>query len=290
MPDAHGFRVSPPKVFAEATRASRPPAGSAGALDAHRQAGFVLGAECDLVVDLLAAEARIAEAASGAKFRNQRVAATLVLWSRAWLCRLQALHAVEWGNYAAAMPLVRSAADYQASMLYILGGAGASEWDEWLAGGGIRLAPEHHATEFALHPFRAAEMLAAEPRLGAIYRAATDFAMPHFGASLLLAASESAPGKVAVTFGDRDFHLGLAEIVLGWLLELGSLTLEAVEADAGLPGDPAGRSPSLIAGAADITARSDRCCVVQVEVDGVQRYLVSNWRRTPGAAPKRMLL
>ena len=105
------MRVSPPKVFGEAVAAGKPPAGSAGAQDAYRQTGFVLGAEVDLVVSGLALEGQVADASSGAKFRTQVTASALGLWSRSWLSRLQALHALQWGNYTAAMPLVRAAAD-----------------------------------------------------------------------------------------------------------------------------------------------------------------------------------
>ena len=38
---------------------------------------------------------------------------------------------------------------------------------------------------------------------------------------MLLAGSDSAPDHVAMTFGDRDFHVGLAELH-SWLLRLGS--------------------------------------------------------------------
>jgi hypothetical protein len=37
-------------------------------------------------------------------------------------------------------------------------------------------------------------------------------------------------------------------------------------------------------------ARADRCRVEVVEREGQSRYLVHNWRRAPGAAPKRILL
>ncbi|MEX2081074.1 MAG: hypothetical protein WEC33_05615, partial [Dehalococcoidia bacterium] len=263
---AEGFRVSPPRVFPVATRAARPPAAPPGPADAHRQTGFVLGPEADHVLALLNAEGRIAEVSSAASYRKQPLASSMLLWSRSWLARLQALHAVEWGNYAAAMPLIRSAADYHASMLYALG-AGQAEWESWLAQGGLALRPSERATEFRLHAFRAAEVLAAEPELGEVYRSATDLAMPHFGASLLLAGSESGPGKVAVTFGDRDFQLGLAEISLGWLLQLGALMVEHLAArPQTFAPDPAGAALDGAATARAFVERPDRCRITPTEV------------------------
>lgn len=283
-------RVSPPRVFPEAMHAPKPPPEAAVSADAFRQARFVLGAELDLVLRGLDVEGQIAAAAAGARFRNQIVASTMAAWSRAWLCRLQALHALEWGNYAAALPLVRSAADYQAAQILLLQ-SGAGEWEQWLDGGGVGLAAEHHAMQFRLHPYRAAEILAAHELLGPIYRAATDLSMPHFGATLAVAGSDSNAERIAVTFGDRDYHHALAELVLGWLLLAGTAQVEAVLGAQGalpLPDEEAARR--FAADARALARRKDRCRLTYVEVEGEQRILLENWRRQPSAAPKRLLL
>jgi len=284
------LRVSPPKVFPVATRAGKPPNDAAGSPDAYRQTSFVLDEQVQLVVDGLNLEGAAAEASSGAKHRNQEVAAALVLWSRAWLMRLQALHALQWGNYAAATPLVRSAADFQAAMLYSLR-TGAAEWQEWLASGGISIAAEQHATEFRLHAFRAAEVLAADEILGPLYRVTMDLSMPHFGASMLVAASESAPDHVSPTFGDRDFHLGLAELHLGWLLELGLSQRATLREFASVlaAGDEAA-SLELDARTSRHLSDPARCGVEAIEIGNERRYLVHNFRREPRSAPKRILL
>jgi len=283
-------RVSPPKVFPVATGAPKPPAEAAGSADAFRQAGFVLDAEIEAVLETLNAAGAVAEASSGARHRTQALAAAMLPWSRAWLSRLAALHQVQWGNYAAATPLVRSAADYQASMLYILR-TGASEWQEWVDTGGIAVAAEQHATEFRLHAFRAAEILAAHDILGPLYRVTMDLSLSHFGSSMLVAASESASDHITPTFGDRDFHVGLAELHLGWLLELGIAEAQALrEFDSVFElGDGAGLAKAE-AQASSLLAKSARCRIEQTDVEGERRYLVHNWRREPRSAPKRILL
>ncbi len=284
------IRVSPPRVFPDATRAPKPPAGSGGSVDAHRQTSFVLGKDVDLILRGLELEGGVAQASSGAKYRKQLTAAGLGLWSRGWLVRLEALHAVEWGNYAAAFVLCRAAADYEASELYVLRDV-AAEWQEWLDDGGLASAPAEHGTEYRLHAFRAAEILAAHEILGPVYRTAMDLSMPHFGATLLLAGNDSGPERVLMTFGDRDFHLGLAEIALGWLLSLGVAQLEAAiefEGVFGIPARDVVEAHSREARAA--AAARDRCFVETIERDGERRYLVQNWRRAPGAAPRRILL
>jgi hypothetical protein len=275
-------------VFPVATGASRPPGDAAGSGDAYRQTSFVLSAEVELVIDGLNAEGRVAEASAGARFRNQQVASALGLWSRSWLCRLEALHALQWGNYAAATPLVRAAADHAAAMVALLG-TGAAEWEEWLEAGGISISAEQHATEFRMHAFRSGETLAAHPILGPVYRLTTDLSLSHFGSTLLVAGSESAPDHVSMTFGDRDFHMGMAELHLGWLSEVGIAHLEAVGEFEGVFGG-AGEGAGWLEKAQRLVADRSRCRVEQVDLDGERRYLVHNWRREPRSAPKRILL
>lgn len=283
-------RVAPPRIFPVATRAAKPPIDAEGSADAYRQMSFVLGAEVDLVVRGLNLEGEVALASRGAGFRKQATAAAMGAWSRGWLIRLEALHACEWGNYAAAMPLLRAATDHLAGEIYLLR-QDAAEWEEWLDQGGISSVPAEQAMEFRLHAFRAAEVLAAHETLGQIYRIVTDLSLPHFGSTLLLAANDSTPERILMTFGDRDFHLGLAELCLGWLFALGRAQLEAI-AGAGpvFAHDQQEATTQWSQDAKAMVDRDDRCRVDVVDRDEGQRYLFQNWRRGPGAARKRVLL
>ena len=283
-------RVSPPKVFPVATRAGKPPMAAAGSADSYRQIGFVLGDEVEHVVAGLNLEGACAEAASGARYRKQVVAAAMGLWSRSWLSRLEALHAIEWGNTVGAMPLIRAAADLLAAMAATLE-TDAADWHAWLATEPIGLSAADHATEFAPCAFRAAEVLAAKPVLGRIYRVSTTLSLPHFESTLLLAGADSASDRILMTFGDRDFHLGLAELVLGWLLEIGVAQLDALRASEGtLPVPDPAAVEQWEHQATQLIDRDDRCSIEPVERDGVSRLLVHNWRRAPGAAKKKVLL
>lgn len=284
-----GHRISPPRVDGRASRAPRPPVELAGSSNAYRQAGFILGEELDLIVEGLALEGEMAEAASGAKFRTPLVAAVMSMWSRGWLARLQALHAAEWGDYSSAAALVRAACDFEAALEALLA-SDAEEWRSWLAEGGIGDAPALHAGEFRLHPFRSAESLARIPGLGTVYRAASALALPHFGATALLVASESNRERYLATFGDRDFHLGLAELVLGWLLELGRIHWEVVSQGSGrLPPAPAGAA-GWLERAERAVVRRDRCRIEFIDHEGSERLLVVNWRREPRSPMRRVLL
>lgn len=283
-------RVSPPRVYGGASHAGKPPMSAAGSADSFRQLGFVLGEDTALLIEALDFEASLAEGATGAKFRNQVVASGLAFWSRGWLTRLQALHAVEWGNYTAALPLIRAAADYQAAHLELLQ-KGATEWVEWLEGEPITLVPSEHATSIDRHPFRSAETMAVHPILGPVYRIATDLSLPHFGSTLLSSALDSDATKIAVTFGDRDFHNGWAELCLGLLLQLGVAQLEATLEFATVFGvlEP-GQVQAISARLSTASQRPTRCSVTIIEVGGEQRYLISNWRRSPSGAPLKILL
>ena len=284
------MRVSPPRISYEASRSPRPPAAEPGS-DAHRQTGFVLGAEVETVLNALALEGDLAERLSGAKFRKLDIAAVLAFASRSWLSRLEALHAMEVGNYVSAFPLLRASADYCAAFCSMLGPS-ADEWTEWAASGGIARAPEQHALEYRLHPFRSAEELARNQALARVYREASALALPHFGATVLLTANDSDQDRLAVTFGDRDFHVGLAELVLGLLAALSrehfralvdaSERLNLAEALPGISGSLE-RIDSLI-------DRPDRCRLVPLEVDGRERTVIEGFRRAAGAAATRVLL
>ncbi|HNO65215.1 MAG TPA: hypothetical protein PKK39_02625 [Tepidiformaceae bacterium] len=284
------MRVSPPKVFPVATGAAKPPADAAGSVDAFRQTGFVLGEEVELVLAGLNLEGAAAQQAAVPARRTQKMVSALGLWSRSWLARLEALHALQWGNYSAATALVRSAADYQASMLYLLQ-TGSAEWEEWLSDGGVAIAAAEHATEFRLHAFRAGEVLAAHETLGRIYRISTDLSLSHFGSTLMFAGAGSAPDHIEMTFGDRDFHVGLAELVAGWLLDLGAALGESLTTFEGVFGpDVEGARAKWTERATKTSAGSSRCRVETLDTDAGRRYLVVNWRREPRSAAKRLLL
>ena len=281
------FRVSPPRVFPEAERSSRPPAGAAGSPDAHRQTSFVLGETVELVIEGLRLEAAVANEAAGSRYRNVTVAALLATGSRAWLSRLEALHAVEWGAYAPAVPLIASAAGQEAACAVLLRDDPA--WRDWLDAGGLGDLHDEHATEYALGEppgDRALPELLAGVRDGAGALAA-----PAPGASVLLAGGESGAGRLAVTFGDRDFHVGLAELTTGWLLALGIAKAELL-AEAG---DvlPIADADALIRWARSARRELEaprRCRMERREVGGAERYVVENWRRAPSGAVRRIVL
>ena len=282
------FRVSPPRVYPEVERSSRPPAGAAGSADAHRQTSFVLGEAVELVLDGLRLESAVAKESAGARYRNVTVAALLATGSRAWLARLQALHAIEWGAYVTAVPLIAAAAEQEAACAALLQ-EGETAWRNWLDEDGLSDLHEVHATQFALTPPPQAASL--PELLAGVRDAASILAQPSPGATVLLAGGESGPGRLAVTFGDRDFHMALAELTSGWLLALGVAKVELLlEAGDVLPiPAPDGLRRWARSARRELEAPR-RCRMERREIGGAERYVVENWRRAPAGAVRRIVL
>ena len=76
------------------------------------------------------------------------------------------------------------------------------------------------AFEFELGRYFAGEVIASDAVLRAVYRPVADLGRPNFGATLLQVAPESNNNRLAIAFADTSFHLGWAELTLGWLLAL----------------------------------------------------------------------
>lgn len=282
------FRVSPPRVFPAATRSSRPPADAAGSADAHRQAGFILGNDIDLLLQGLQIESEIARQAGTSRYRNHTVASTMAMWSRSWLCRLEALHALEWGNYAASAALVESGARLMVAA-HVLVDTSAADWTAWLDSGGLAPAHDEHATQVRINDTSSRSPSGPGP-IDEVARAAAILAGPSFAASVLLSAPESTPARVAAVFGDRDFSVALAELNLGWLLVLTDAWIAILDAGTIFPAPEPQVLERWRTSVRRELARRDRCRLDQAEVDGRPHDVLTNWRRSPGGAPRRILL
>jgi len=131
-------------------------------------------------------------------------------------------------------------------------------------------------------------VLAADEALGLPYRLLTDLSMPHFGSTALQVAPDSSPQKLALTFADRAFHLGWAELVSGWLLTLALAQLDAVTAS-GLFATPdeTGRERERLRAEVEERLSDGRRCRAE-DADG--RFLIRNFRRAASGLPKRVIL
>jgi hypothetical protein len=259
--------------------------------DAFRQTTFVLGGELRLFEEAMNLQLRVVRDSSHSRFRKHPYAALMGLWSRTFSALDDACVLVTRGSYASCAPLVRSACEFIAAQQQLYD-ADMELFDEWLSTN-LRPNEEHRAFEFGLGRYLAGESLATDERLRCIYRPASELGRPSFGATLLQTGPESNNQRLALSFADTAFHVGWAEITLGWLLALCERQLAvAVHAKDifAVHDDTHAAYGDLARRIGQALARADRCSVEEIDEGQYKRYLAHNFRRAPGAAPKRILL
>jgi hypothetical protein len=284
-------RVSPISSPPAYRLPGRPDGASAAALDAYRQLHFLLGEDLHLFEEAMNLQLRLVRDSYPSRYRTHELAALMPLWSRTYAYLDAAALLLSRGEYAAAIPLIRAACESLAAQVPLCG-PDAADHHAWLAAT-LRPHEELKAFEFALGRHFSGETLASDPVLRAVYRPASDLSRPNFGASLLQVAPESNNVRLAITFADASFHLGWAEVILGWLLVLAArqirLALEAPHVFA--VGEATAEAYRRVQRRVDTAlARGDRCAIDEVEVGGERRYLVRNFRRAASASPRRILL
>ncbi|HXG41785.1 MAG TPA: hypothetical protein VNL95_03575 [Dehalococcoidia bacterium] len=278
------LRIGPLQVSQGYELPPRPP-GPAAAQDAYRQSFFLLGEELETFRQGMALQVEMAAAL--AKVRTPEAAIVLGLWSRSFSCLADACRLMLWGSYASCPPLVKTACDMVAAQRGLLA-SGFQEWHAWLESWPAQ-DRERAALGLEMGRYRSSAAIAADGRLSAVYRAAAELSQPHFGGTLLQVGPEVALDHLPLAFADCSFHLGWAEVVLGWLLRLCHLQAETV-ASADLAPLPEGTAEALArleTGVEAALARPDRCRLTE-EPDG--RFLVVNFRRKAGGHPRRLVL
>lgn len=264
---------------------ARQPAALPTVQDAHRQTHFLLGTELGLFERAMNLQIDIV--AANAKARSPQAAALLAYWSRVFSYLADACTLMSRGSYASCPPLLRTACDCIAAQRSLLADE-FSDYLEWLPAA-FSQDREHAALAIDLGRFRAGSVLAQDERLGGTYRLLTDLSMPHFGSTALETAPDSNLQKLGLAFADRAFHLGWAELVLGWLLTLAGAQLEA---SAGCGVFSISDEARAAYGALDRDIRAavsnPRRCHAEEVAGG--RYLLHSFRRAASAAPKRVVL
>jgi hypothetical protein len=259
--------------------------------DAYRQTQFLLGDDLRLFAEGMELQLRIARDASPSAFRTHPYAALVGLWSRSYLALADALQLAVRGSYASCPVLVRGACEYIAAQHQLRAGE-MEEFTSWLSEA-LRPDDVRKATDVGLGRYFAGETLAADERLRAVYRPASELGRPNFGATLLQVGPESNNIRLALVFGDISFHFGWAQIVLGWLLALCERQLAvAVHAKGVFPvHEDTHRAYADFAGRVDqVLHAADRSSIEEIDVDGQRRFLVHNFRRAPSGAAKKAVL
>jgi hypothetical protein len=261
------------------------------AQDAFRQTQFVLGKDLRLFADGMGLQLRILNDSSHSRYRTHEYAAVIGTWSRAYMALEDACLLVTRGAYASVSNLARSACELIAAE-YQVKYEEMGEFIGWMLGH-LKPDEEHKAFDVGLGHYFAGSTLAADDMLRTVYRSSSDLGRPNFGATLLIAGPESNNLRLAYAFADSSFHVGWAEITLGWLLRLCERQLAvAVHMD-----DVLNVTPETHAAYEDYAMRvqetlanPSRAWLEEVDADGFKRWLVHNFRRQPSGAPKRVLL
>lgn len=285
-------RVAP--VFApESWELPGKPEGAPPAIqDAYRQTQFALGGDLRLLHEGMNLQLRLVHDSHPSRYRTHALAAALMPWSRAFLGISDAVTLLSRGSYVSCPGIVRGACEYIAAATQ-LRMEELPAFLEWL-GTALRPDERHKGTEVGMGQFFAGSTIAQDPRLSVVYRAASELARPHIGASLLLVAAESNATRLAVTFGDQSFHFGWAQLLLGWLIALCEAQLRLVTitgADVFNISDYARQArDEWAARAVAALDNPARCAMEPVAIDGDQRWLMHNFRRQSSGAPRRFVL
>ncbi len=269
----------------------RPESGPATSLDAFRQTEFQLRGDLRLLHEGMNLQLRVVAEAYPARYRTYASAVLQMYWSRAFLYISDSAQLIPRGSYVSVPPLVRSACECIAAAVQLSG----EELGDFLAFLAETLRPheQRRATEIGRGSYHAGGTLASNEELGLIYRAATELARPHFGATLIEVAPESNLQKLSVAFGDQAFHFGMAQIEQGWLLSLCCVLLQMALDREGLLGtsdDTRQGIDDFISSAAATLNSAGRCRIDEIEEGLERRFLISNYRRQPAGAPRRLLL
>lgn len=266
-------------------------AAGGGAADAYRQTQFVLGADLRLFAEGMNLQLRLLGDSAHSKYRTHVYGAVVGAWSRAYVALADACLLVTRASYASVPNVVRSACE----LIAVEHQVKAEEFGEYVAWLVAHMKPDegHKAFDAGMGHYFAGTTIAADRELRLVYRAASDLGRPNFGATLLITAPESNNLRLAYTFADASFHIGWAEIELGWLLRL----CERQLAVAGHMRDVFNVSEEMHRDIAAYARRvqelldsASRARLEEVEEQNMKRWLVHNFRRQPSGAPKKWLL
>ncbi len=260
--------------------------------DAFRQTHFVLGADLRLFAEGMNLQLAILRDSSHSRYRTHVYGAVASTWSRAYSTLADACLLVTRGSYATVPNLVRSGAELMAAE-YQIEREELGEYVGWLLGH-LKPDEEHKAVDVGLGHYFAGTTLAADERLRLIYRVASDLGRPNFGATLLETGPESNNVRLAYSFDDASFHVGWAEIELGWLLQLceRQLTLAAhMPQVLNITPETHAAVLSYAIRIQQTLSNASRARIDEIRTsDNHKRWLVVNFRRQPSGAPKKYLL
>ena len=264
---------------------------SPDAEDAWRQTGFLLSEELHLLDAGFGLHLQLVASGYAPAARSMTMAAFASLWSRAFSSSADAASLVRRGAYQSAIPLVRQAVEHVAAQAQL--GGELDAFRAWAHRAYGRHA-DSRAEEVGVGYFFGGEAIASDEHLRVVYRAAGDLGRPNFGPTALFVANEASHSRYPLVFADEAFHLGWAQLLLGWLLRIGARQLHtALHLREQFPAAPEVREAAVeqVRAAERLLASPGRCALEEyVDEDGRRRHLLVEFRRRPSDAAKRILL
>jgi hypothetical protein len=263
---------------------------TAAAEDAWRQTGFQLGEDLRQLQAGIDLQLALAKTGYTPGARTMIMAGFAGLWSRAFLSTSDAAGLIRRGGYQSALALIRQAIEFVAAQVNL--GHELDAWRRWTHEAYGR-DTDTRSIEIGTGHYFGGEAIAGDPHLRVIYRAASDFARPNFGPTALLVANEANHERYPLIFADEAFHLGWAQLGLGWLLRLGLIQLHtALHLPQQFPAHAELRAQivAYVAKTERLLDEPSRCRVEEVEdAGGRRRHLLVEFRRQSVDAPRRLL-
>jgi hypothetical protein len=263
---------------------------SAAAEDAWRQTGFQLTEDLRQLQAGIDLQLALAKTGYTPGARTMIMAGFAGLWSRAFLSTSDAGGLIRRAGYQGALALIRQAIEFVAAQANL--GHELDAWRRWTHEAYGRHA-ETRSIEVGTGHYFGGEAIAGDPHLRVIYRAASDFARPNFGPTALLVANEANHERYPLIFADEAFHLGWAQLELGWLLRVGLVQLHTalhLPQQFPAPAELRERVVAYVAETERLLGDASRCRVEEAEdVDGRRRHLLVEFRRQSADAPRRLL-
>ena len=125
------------------------------------------------------------------------------------------------------------------------------------------------------------------------WSAASDFGRPNFGPTAVLVANEASHERYPLVFADQAFHLGWAQLLLGWSLRLNVAQLHlALHLQEAFPAPDEVRREAAehVRTVEALLDRDDRCRLQEWQDEqGRRRHLVTEFKRRPADASQRLL-
>ena len=258
--------------------------------DAFRETSFALPLDLRWLRDAFTLQRKIVEQSYGSSFRNRRYASALLFWSRVYSGGIETRALTARASYSAALPLMRATMEWLGAEQAVVGDE-QIEFEDWLRDAWSNNA-EHHATEIGMGQYMAGQQIAMAPETADAYRAVSELSRPHFGASALLTADGSHDKRFLVNWADEAFHLGWAQLLLGWQIVIQDRQCRFAVGSGlfGVESEDRQGYQRLHRQSQTILDASQRCQAKWIIVEGRQRLLIDNYRRQPSGAPKRILL